>query len=173
MAIDRISGLDREKDMATRETTARQISTAGESTAEGATVVGATAEGITAEGVTAEGVTAEGVTAEGAAEEASVACSLSPAGLAAQAGRWTRLADRAMTERTKTAHGLRIGFRPEPGAEQELRELVAVETECCPWATWTVETSAAGQVVLDVRSTGQGIAALHDMFTSLRPSRPC
>ena len=167
MAIDRISGLDREKDMATRETTARQISTAGESTAEGATVVGATAEGITA-----EGITAEGVTAEGAAEEASVACSLSPAGLAAQAGRWTRLADRAMTERTKTAHGLRIGFRPEPGAEQELRALVAVETECCPWATWTVETSA-GQVVLDIRSAGEGIAALHAMFTGLRPSRSC
>jgi len=154
--------------MATRETTARQISAAGGSTAGGASVVGATAEGITA-----ELVTAEGVTVEGAAEEAPVACSLTPAGLAAQAGRWTRLADRAMTERTKTAHGLRIAFRPEPGAEQELRELVAVETECCPWATWTVETSAAGQVVLDIRSAGQGIAALHAMFTSLRPSRSC
>jgi len=138
--------------MATRETIARQISTAG--------------------GGTAEGATAEGATAKGAAEEAPVACSLTAAGLAAQASRWTRLADRAMTERTKTSHGLRIGFRPEPGAEQELRELVAVETECCPWATWTVETSD-GQVVLDVRSAGQGIAALHAMFTSLRPSRPC
>ena len=133
--------------MATPETTARRISTAG-------------------------GGTAEGVTAQGATDEAPVACSLTPAGLAAQASRWTRLADRAMTERTKTAHGLRMGFRPEPGAEQELRELVAVETECCPWATWTVETSA-GQVVLDIRSAGEGIAALHAMFTGLRPSRSC
>ena len=133
--------------MATPETTARRISTAG-------------------------GGTAEGVSAQGTANEAPVACSLTPAGLEAQADRWTRLADRAMTERTKTAHGLRIGFRPEPGAEQELRALVAVETECCPWATWTVETSA-GQVVLDIRSAGEGIAALHAMFTGLRPSRSC
>ena len=99
--------------------------------------------------------------------QAPVACSLTPAGLAAQAGRWERLAARAMTERTETADGLRIGFRPEPGAEQELRALAAVETECCPWATWTVAASA-GQVVLDVRSAGQGIATLHAMFTSLR-----
>ena len=100
-------------------------------------------------------------------EQAPVVCSLTPAGLAAQAGRWARLAARAMTERTETADGLRIGFRPEPGAEQELRALAAVETECCPWATWTVAASA-GQDVLDVRSAGQGIATLHAMFTSLR-----
>jgi hypothetical protein len=104
-------------------------------------------------------------------EKPPVACSLSPAGLAAQAGRWERLAARAMTERTETPHGLRIGFRPEPGAEQELRALVAVETECCPWATWTVAASA-GQIVLDVRSAGEGVAVLHAMFIGLRPARP-
>jgi len=99
---------------------------------------------------------------------APVACSLSPADLAAQAGRWAGLAARAMTGRARTAHGLRIWFRPEPGAEEELRALVATETECCPWATWTVQPSAA-QIMLDVRSSGDGITALHGMFTSLRP----
>ena len=64
-----------------------------------------------------------------------VACGLTRAGLAAQAGRWERLAARAMTDRTQTEHGLRIRFRPEPGAEEELRALVAVENECCSWAT--------------------------------------
>jgi hypothetical protein len=34
-----------------------------------------------------------------------------------------------------------------------------------------VETSA-GQIVLDARSTGQGIATLHGMFTSLHPAQP-
>jgi hypothetical protein len=99
-----------------------------------------------------------------------VACTLTTANLAAQGGRWERLAARAMTERAQTAHGLRLVFRPEPGAEQELRALVAVETECCPWADWTVRTGD-GQVVLDVRSAGAGIAALRAMFTSLQPSR--
>ena len=97
-----------------------------------------------------------------------VACTLTSAGLAAQAGRWARLAARAMTGRTETEHGLRIQFRPEPGTEEELRALVAVENECCSWATWTVETSPA-DIVLDARATGAGVAVLHNMFASLRP----
>jgi len=98
-----------------------------------------------------------------------VACTLTAAGLAEQGGRWERLAARALTERAQTEHGLRLSFRPEPGAEEELRRLVAVENECCRWAEWTVQTRA-GQIVLDVRSTGEGIAALHSMFTSLHPT---
>ena len=102
---------------------------------------------------------------------APVACTLTAAGLAEQTGRWERLAARALTERAQTEHGLRLCFRPEPSAEQELRQLVSVENECCRWASWTVRTHA-GQIVLDVRSTGEGIAALHNMFTSLQPAPP-
>src|SRR5215831_2895189 len=96
-----------------------------------------------------------------------VACALTSADLAAQADRWEQLAARAMTERAETSYGVRIFFRPEPGVGEELRRLVAVENECCPWAAWSVETNAR-QVVLDVSSTGAGIATLHAMFTSLR-----
>ena len=92
-----------------------------------------------------------------------VACTLSSADLAAQAARWQQLMARAMSERTETADGLRLSFRPEPGVEEELRRLVAVEVECCRWAAWTVETNA-GATVLDVRSTGPGVATLHGMF---------
>jgi hypothetical protein len=99
-----------------------------------------------------------------------VACSLTAADLAAQARRWLGLAARAMTGRAETAHGIRISFRPGPGAEEELRSLAAVERQCCPWAAWTVEASA-GRLVLDVRSAGDGVAALHGMFTGL-PSAP-
>ena len=97
-----------------------------------------------------------------------VACSLGSADLAAQAGRWARLAARAMAGRTQTEHGLRIRFRPGSGTEEELRALVAVENECCSWATWTVETSPA-HIVLDVSAAGTGVAVLHNMFASLRP----
>jgi hypothetical protein len=96
---------------------------------------------------------------------APVACRLTPADLAAQASRWAQLIARALAERTASANGLRIAFRPEPGVEEELRRLVAVETECCPWAAWAVETHAEA-TVLDVRSTGPGIATLHGMFRS-------
>jgi hypothetical protein len=90
-----------------------------------------------------------------------IACTLGVAGLAAQGRRWERLLARALTGRAETADGLRLSFRPE--AEDELRALVAVETGCCAWAAWTVEP-AAGAVVLDVRSAGEGIATLHAMF---------
>jgi hypothetical protein len=75
-----------------------------------------------------------------------------------------------MTGRAVTPHGLRVFFRPEAGVADELRRLVAVENECCPWAGWAVETSAQ-QVVLDVSSTGDGIAALHGMFTGAQDQK--
>lgn len=100
---------------------------------------------------------------------APTACTLTSANLAEQAGRWQRLAARAMTGRDQTADGLRIRFRAGPGVEQELRDLVAVENECCGWATWVVEP-AAQQVVLDVRAAGDGVAVLHGMFTGLQPA---
>ena len=95
------------------------------------------------------------------AKTTPIACTLTPAGLAARGDRWHRLLAREMTERAETSDGLRICFRPE--AEEELRALVAAETECCPWATWTVERDA-GTIMLDVRSTAEGVATLHRMF---------
>jgi hypothetical protein len=100
-----------------------------------------------------------------------VACTLTLAVMTAQAGRWERLIAEAMTECTQTAEGLRIAFRPESGVEEELHRLVAMENCCCSWATWTVKT-VAGARVLDVRSTGAGIATLHGMFDSAASVRP-
>jgi hypothetical protein len=104
----------------------------------------------------------------GQADAAPVACALGSADLAAQSSRWEQLAARAMTGRAQTADGLRLCFRREPGTEEELRALTAVENECCPWAAWTVRADA-GQVVLDVSSaSAEGVAALHGMFTGRR-----
>jgi hypothetical protein len=98
-------------------------------------------------------------------ETTPVACTLTAADLAAQARRWEQLIAGALTGRTETADGLRVSFRPGPGTEDELRALVAVETECCAWATWTVQRDGEA-VVLDVRSAAEGVAALHGMFTA-------
>jgi hypothetical protein len=106
---------------------------------------------------------------EDATATAPVACSLTRAGLAAQARRWERLAARAMIRRERTGHGIRASFRPGPGTEDELRALADVETRCCPWATWAVHADGT-QLVLDVRAAGDGVAALHAMFTGLRPA---
>ena len=111
-------------------------------------------------------MTAAQIPADDTTASVPVACSLTMEGLAAQAGRWARLAARAMTGHAKTADGLRLGFRPEPGIEEELRALAAVEARCCPWATWTVRANAT-ELVLDVRAAGDGVTALHGMFTGL------
>ena len=124
-------------------------------------------------------MTTKPTTTEQNEDPAPVACTLTAAGLAAQSDRWERLATRAMTGRAETAHGLRLFFRAEPGAdrgvepgvEEELRALVAVENECCPWADWTVETNDE-QIVLNVHSIAAGITTLHSTFTNLRPSGP-
>lgn len=106
---------------------------------------------------------------EGTTATTPVACSLTPAGLAEQAGRWERLAARAMTRREQTGHGIRVSFRPGPGTEEELRALVDVEARCCPWATWAVHADGT-QLVLEVRAAGDGVAALHAMVTGPRPA---
>src|SRR5689334_6016337 len=111
-------------------------------------------------------MTAAPIPTDGTTAGAPVACSLTTEGLAEQAGRWARLAARALTGRALTADGLRLDFHPEPGVEEELRALAAVETQCCPWATWTVQASAT-PLALDVRATGDGVTALHGMFTGL------
>ena len=98
-----------------------------------------------------------------------VACTLSSADLDTQRKRWRRLAAKALVERTESGDGLRISFRAEPGVANELQELAAIERQCCAWATWTVHESER-RITLVVRSTGEGIAALHAMFTSLEPA---
>jgi hypothetical protein len=45
-----------------------------------------------------------------------------------------------------------------------------VESRCCPWAAWTVHADGT-RLVLDVRSAGDGVAALHAIFTGL-PTAP-
>jgi len=92
-----------------------------------------------------------------------VACTLDKDDLSTQAERWRRVRDDAGLGRTETADGLRLRFRDAPRVEDELRALVAVETECCAWARWDVSREN-GELVMHARSTGQGVATLHAMF---------
>jgi hypothetical protein len=88
-----------------------------------------------------------------------IACTLSRTDLAAQRERWHRL---TLVDRAETADGLRLTFDDLPGVREELHALVAVETECCAWASWELDG-----VELHVRSPGDGVAVLHGMFTTL------
>jgi hypothetical protein len=95
----------------------------------------------------------------------AIACELGGDQAGTQEQRWMRLGRDAGLGRTETADGLRIRFRDEPGVEQELRALAAVESSCCSWARWQVH-HAGGELVLQVSSTPEGAATLHAMFST-------
>ena len=103
------------------------------------------------------------------ADAEPVACTLSTADMAAQARRWEQLIAQAMTGRTETSDGIRLRFRDDPKVQDELHQLVDVEKQCCPWASWTVSDDTR-EVMLEVRSTEAGLATLHAMFTRPEPT---
>ena len=97
------------------------------------------------------------------ANDVPVACTLGAAELETQGERWETLYAGAGTERTPTAAGLHVSFRRDPDVERELRELVAVEVECCKGADWRVETGST-EIVLEISSRGEGIPVIQSWF---------
>jgi hypothetical protein len=97
---------------------------------------------------------------------ADIACTLDAAGFATQSERWTQIVAHAAIDRVETEDGIRVDFRAEPGVEQVIRELVALESECCSWASWTVEVSD-DEIVLQVTSVGDGVAVVHSLLARL------
>ena len=94
---------------------------------------------------------------------ADIACTLGEAKTATQAERWLRLGREAGLGRAETDAGLEIRFRDDAAVERELRDLVAVESNCCAWARWEVHRIDGG-LVMRVTSTPEGAAALRVMF---------
>ena len=90
-----------------------------------------------------------------------IACSLSAGDRTARSERWRRL---DVADRIQTAGGLTLVFRRGPGVEAELEALVALERECCAFATWSVRGDAE-HVVLEIGASGESIPAVHAMFS--------
>ena len=98
-----------------------------------------------------------------------VACSLAPADLQGRRERWLRLSDRALVEKKPIEAGVRLRFQRLDGVEAELRELAALERDCCSFAIWTV-TGDGAEVHLEVTAEGEGIAAVRALFDEPAPA---
>ena len=85
-----------------------------------------------------------------------VACSLGPDSARDRLARWRALADRALRASARTEDGAWQLYAAEPSVERELRELVALEGECCPFLAFSLERSARG---LELRVRGPAEAA--------------
>jgi hypothetical protein len=104
-------------------------------------------------------------------DAAAVACTLGSAELGTQLERWRALYGDAGRGRIVADDGLSVRFRRDPVVEDQLRALAAVEIECCTWATWTVEVED-DELILSIRSSGNGIAVIHGWFLDEEPVLP-
>jgi hypothetical protein len=95
---------------------------------------------------------------------APIACSLEANGLRTQEQRWTAIVRDAGIDRTATAYGITLTFRADTQVERELRNLVAIENECCAWARWEVRTDDDGWLAMQASATRDGVATLQAMF---------
>ena len=95
--------------------------------------------------------------------DVEVCCALGASDLQEQARRWDTLRQHAEVRQVETPSGKRIHFAAGDGVADELDALVAVERTCCAWASWTVEREG-DEVVLDVASSGEGVAVIRQMF---------
>ena len=94
-----------------------------------------------------------------------VACTLNPGDRHERRRRWLALTDRALAERSPTAGGVRLVFSAAAGVEEELLALAELERDCCAFASFDV-TASGDLVTLDVTSSGDGVAAVQELFAS-------
>jgi hypothetical protein len=102
-----------------------------------------------------------------AEERNSASCTLGAGDRARRAARWAALAARALRRTSRTGRGLRLDFDAGPGVEDELRSLVALETECCAFAQWSV-SAADRQLTVEVSGdSAAAAAAAQALFSEL------
>lgn len=85
-------------------------------------------------------------------------CSLDESALAERRERWRRLTARALISAERTPAGARQRLRAPDGVEGELRELIALEADCCPALSF--ELSVGEELVLEVRGPADSEDAL-------------
>jgi hypothetical protein len=99
-----------------------------------------------------------------------VACSLEQADLATRRTEWREVAGSALLETRRLDSGVRLVFAASAETERALRDLAALERECCGFAAWSVERSG-DELALEVTSSGEGIAAVQAMMGALAQRR--
>lgn len=100
--------------------------------------------------------------------ELPIACTLTPDGLAARARLIDGLAADGLIGRSEIQNGVRVRLRDTPEIEQRTRALIAAESRCCAFLTFTLGRED-DLIVLDI--TGPEAARpVIDLFFS--PEEP-
>ena len=88
-----------------------------------------------------------------------IACTLGNEDHKDRRERWLRLIEEARL----TPRGVQLRLRNTSGVEEEARELVELERDCCSFARWAIVTDSPA-VVVDITASGKGIRALLALF---------
>lgn len=99
-------------------------------------------------------------------EAIPIACTLTAADLADRQQAWLKVGTYASSA-TEVPGGLAFAFRPVPGVHESLRELVALEAECCEWMAFSLEP-AAGTLTMTITGAGEdGERGVRESFAPL------
>lgn len=92
-----------------------------------------------------------------------IACTLSPAAFADREGAWRDLLAAGLVSWESRPDGVRLLLRPT--VERRVRDLLALEAECCSWFSGTV--TPGDPVTVDLVAAGDGPEVLRVMFTAV------
>ena len=102
-------------------------------------------------------------------EEPVIACSLSPGEQAERLDAVARLSKKALFGAEQTSEGLRLHFSAGPGVEDELKQLIKAESECCPFLEFQLKPRQ-DELVLQVDGPEQAQPVIHDLFGLTPPT---
>jgi hypothetical protein len=89
----------------------------------------------------------------------TIACTLSADDLKDVSAAWQKLLRNSLISRDLVPGGLRLTV--DPGAQQALRQLIDIETQCCRWITFEI----AGPSVT-MTADGSGEHAIQSMWVA-------
>lgn len=92
-----------------------------------------------------------------------VACRLDAGGQGARREEASALMSRALMDRERTAHGVRLRFSTTGGAEEAVRDLVRREQECCPFFRFTLARDG-DHLLLDAEAPPEARELLDGLF---------
>jgi hypothetical protein len=93
----------------------------------------------------------------------AIACVLDGDAYRVRVARIRALMDQALIARERLGTSVQMRFRRDAGVEKDLKELVALEHECCPFLTFALDPRP-GEMVLTIAGPESAAALLDDAF---------
>jgi hypothetical protein len=95
--------------------------------------------------------------------EPPIACTLAPDRMRGRLAFIDALIADALLDQQPMADGVRFRFRDEPDAEWRVRELVDLETQCCPFLRFEI-ARAGNSIVLDITGPADARPVIEQFF---------